>query len=156
MDNTKVLPLLGGTLSYPSGWLVAEPRGTSADTCEYAGVMEVRNGDLYQFGGKPVPHILFRSPYLYARDYPPDFEEEVREACRAIYPDFVVLEKLEPSAKAFEHFDFNNPYDVERINELTTKLPQIGLFAIPVEGDMSYWGTRDNAPFGVIITKTKL
>lgn len=147
------IKLKNGFCKYPADWIVLEDIEGKAVECDYAGVVECRNGLKHGLNGKPVPHFLFFCNTKYARDYSDKLQMKVFEGCRSKYPDFDRLLNMQSSLEDWERMD-GNVYDLQtRRNEIDS-LPKIGVFNIPVKGDPYYWNPSSPdylPPYGAIV-----
>lgn len=138
------IELKNGTLIIPNGWLILG--NEDPKECEYAGVVEVHNGEKYN-----IPHAVFFTNDQYGKDYSKDFIDSMLSLCREKVPGFTSAEKdiVEPKREHGSYGKILNPKEY-------LSSPKIGLFSIPVEGDPVYFSNRNyEPPFGAIIKRTK-
>jgi hypothetical protein len=144
VNSMRSIDLKNGTLIIPNGWLILE--NADPKECEYAGVVEVQNGERYN-----IPHAVFFTNKKYGKDYSQEFISGMIDLCRQKISTFADMEKdiIQPQRE-------NGSYG--RILNAKEYLasPKIGVFNIPVEGDPVYFSDRNyDPPYGAVIKQSK-
>ncbi|MGO5337911.1 hypothetical protein ACTQZS_14120 [Bilifractor sp. LCP19S3_H10] len=142
--SMHAIQLKNGTLLIPNNWLILD--NADPKKCQYAGVVEVQNGDRYN-----IPHAVFFTNSKYGKDYSKDFIRSITDLCRKKIPTFADMEKdiVQPQRE-------NGSYGPLLNAEKYLASPKIGFFNIPVEGDPVYFSVRNyEPPYGAIIRITK-
>lgn len=113
--NMKRIEMINSFVIFPTDWVVANL--IEAKDCNYAGVVEVRNGKRYN-----MPHILFFSEKPIV-ELSKDEEEKILDTCAACYPPFsqIRTQQVEPV------YDDNN---IMINSDTWNSAPTIGIFAI--------------------------
>ena len=138
MDKTSTLYLMEGKVNYPNSWITLHDVDGQDTECPYAGVVEVKNGHLYD-----APAFIFPTKIKIGRDYTEELRESVLRACKTSYPGFDHILEMEPCYACFNSIDWNNYFDVLRVAEIINKLPLVNLFSLPVLGDPDFNGYYD-------------
>lgn len=139
-SDVKKINLKNGYVMCPNNFILLNPE--EAENHEYAGVIECRNSSKYG-----IPHAMFFCDYRYGREYPKEF-------CDMMIQKF--CEKFEKFKKIVELqvdpiYDPDNPGLLLNSDEWMES-PEIGFFAVFVEGDPGYYPNY-KPPYGIQIFK---
>lgn len=141
------IPMMNSYIIVPDDWIILNR--DEAEQCEYALVVEVRQGKKT----RQIPHFVFFHNLESSNQYDKTFCDMVNRKCAQAYPEFQEFIDWEN-----DHPDMELKPDPDHPGQFLNAEdvlygPQIGHFHVYVQGDRAYGNYEP--PYGVRIVRTK-